>query len=271
MSIPRNMMVKCPKCGQSFPATIFDSINTSYAQDVAISIITGDRFNASCPCCGNIAHLEYDILYHDINHRAMIWVVHCDNEENYKQKLLEVKSLKPSFLSMTRIVPDMEALSEKVLCLEKNRDDRVIELCKFITQANLLERKPNFVVNHIVYTISSNKEVLVFYSDGQKPEVAYVDKNLYGPVKKMFERELREPVPPCAIIDQDWVKSVVYRFTEDHPNEFLSENVMQQISPEKTDNASMKVTFCRKCGAKLLPDSMFCSYCGTKVVELPGR
>ena len=56
MSIPRNVMVKCPKCEHSFPATIFDSINTNYAQDVAMSIITGDRFKVSCPCCGNIAH-----------------------------------------------------------------------------------------------------------------------------------------------------------------------------------------------------------------------
>ena len=28
------------------------------------------------------------------------------------------------------------------------------------------------------------------------------------------------------------------------------------------------VRFCRKCGATLLNDSIFCSYCGTKVVEV---
>lgn len=36
--------------------------------------------------------------------------------------------------------------------------------------------------------------------------------------------------------------------------------------PERT-NSSLKILFCDNCGAKLEPDSVYCSYCGTKIKD----
>ena len=35
---------------------------------------------------------------------------------------------------------------------------------------------------------------------------------------------------------------------------------------EEGQSTSSKVAYCRKCGKKLLPDSLFCSYCGAEVI-----
>ena len=80
MSLPKEINIRCPKCGRMNPVTVFESINTDYAPDIAKRIMNGDIFKAVCPECGYISHLEYDILYNDIPHKAMIWVLHQDED-----------------------------------------------------------------------------------------------------------------------------------------------------------------------------------------------
>lgn len=112
MSIPKRMTISCPKCGARFDATVFQSLNTDYDKNVIDSVISGERFDAKCPQCGFVAHLEYDVLYHDMKHDAMIWVVN-PNQETYMQKLVEVRSTAVPPYKTTRIVPDMNGLREK--------------------------------------------------------------------------------------------------------------------------------------------------------------
>ena len=61
MSLPRKMTVKCSKCGHSMIATVFESINSDYAADIPTQIISGELFNARCPHCQFVSHLEYDV------------------------------------------------------------------------------------------------------------------------------------------------------------------------------------------------------------------
>ena len=86
MSIPRRISVSCPNCGKNFETTIFESLNTDFAPDVIETVISGERFAGKCLNCGFEAHLEYDMLYHDMKHGAAIWVVH-DMARNTREKL----------------------------------------------------------------------------------------------------------------------------------------------------------------------------------------
>lgn len=125
MSIPMNMTVKCSKCGNPISVTAFQSVNTDYAEDIAEQIISGDLFNARCAKCGFGSHLEYDMLYHDMKHMAMIWVVHKESPE-YTSRVAEARATDFIPYKTTRIVEGMNALREKVACLERNRDDRIM-------------------------------------------------------------------------------------------------------------------------------------------------
>ena len=129
MSIPKRMTVNCSKCGKPLSVTVFESVNSDYADDIAMQIMSGELFNVECPHCKFVSHLEYDILYHDLRHGAMIWVVNPKSPD-YMKKLAEVRTTQILPYKTLRIVNDMNALKEKVSCLESNRDDRIIELCK---------------------------------------------------------------------------------------------------------------------------------------------
>ena len=71
---------------------VFESVNSDYADDIAMQIMTGELFNVECPHCKFVSHLEYDLLYHDMRHGAMVWVINPKSPD-YMKKLTEVRTM----------------------------------------------------------------------------------------------------------------------------------------------------------------------------------
>lgn len=265
MSIPMNMTVKCSKCGNPISVKAFQSVNTDYADNIADQIISGDLFNAKCLQCGFVSHLEYDMLYHDMKHMAMIWVAHKETPE-YASRVAEARATSFIPYKTTRIVEDMNALREKVACLERNRDDRIIELCKVFTAYNLLAKRPDFDFRNAFYTIYDGKEFIFLYdNEGEEltcelPDKAYDYLNdLYfnSDYAKSFDDNY-------AIVDYEWAEQILMPLIEGEAGALDADKETSEgaINCKKEE----KSLFCRKCGAKLLEDSMFCDKCGTKVI-----
>ena len=287
MSIPRRFDVNCPKCGKKYQTTVFESINSDFSHNVADTIISGERFNGTCPKCGFIAHLEYDVLYHDMKHDAMIWVIH-DNNVNYTQKIAEVRST-PALYKTTRIVGDMNELREKVACLEAEKDDRVVELCKFFLAAQLIEQQPDYNFKNAFYTFSGGKNIVFFYDDKGKEMSCYLEDQIYDLISNMFAAPLMKMDNiPYITIDYDWAANFFELLSKENAGlleEEGTENieaatdsdisksedlggVEEQVGEDDAPDTQLpkRAMFCRRCGAKLLSDSLFCSYCGTKVI-----
>ena len=204
MSIPRKITVSCPKCGKRFEALIFDSLNTDYSSDIATKIISGELFDAKCPKCGSIAHLEYDMLYHDLKHKAMIWVGHT-NSENYDSRVAEMRATQQLPDYMTRIVPDMNALREKVACLEADVDDQVMELFKLLLEHQLIEENPDFKIRNSFFTYADNKLIVFFYDMNGKEMHCYFEYEQYDAFEDIYrERLLKMGNKPFQIIDRMW-------------------------------------------------------------------
>ena len=265
MSMPKRMTVNCSKCGNPISVTAFQSVNTDYADDIAEQIISGDLFNAKCAKCGFVSHLEYDMLYHDMKHMAMIWVVHKETPE-YASRIAEARATSFIPYKTTRIVEDMNALREKVACLERNRDDRIVELCKVFTAYNLLAKRPEFDFRNAFYTTFDGKEFIFLYdNEGEEltcelPDKAYEYLNdLYfnSDYAKSFDDNY-------AIVDYEWAEQILMPLIQREAEALDAdkETSKEAISCENEE----KSLFCRKCGAKLLEDSMFCDKCGTKVI-----
>lgn len=265
MSIPKNITVNCSKCGKPFEVTVFESINTDYADDVAKQIIRGDLFNVECPHCKYVSHLEYDILYHDLRHEAIVWVVHTNTLE-YEKRISEIRNM-PSFPYKTlRIVDDMNALREKVSCLESNRDDRVIELCKVFTAYNLFSQRPDFNFSNAFYTATDGKELFFLYDNNHEELCCELNEKAYDYLKDLFynsnyAKELHDNYP---IIDYKWAENVLLPLIETQA-ESLGLNEDEKVIPVTADvSASDKIT-CPKCKAALPTDSEFCQVCGFKL------
>lgn len=186
MSIPKRMTVGCSKCGKPLSVTVFESVNSDYADDIAKQIISGDLFNVECPYCEFVSHLEYDVLYHDLRHGALIWVVH-KGKADYDQRVSKIRNLNILPYKTTRIVDDMNALKEKVSCLESDRDDRIIELCKLFTACNLLLQQPNFVFRNAFFTTLGGKELVYLCDNDNNVQCCELSEKAYDYLKELYD------------------------------------------------------------------------------------
>ena len=266
MSIPKKMTVKCSKCGAEIDVTVFESVNTDFAEDIIEQITSGDLFNAKCDKCGFVSHLEYDVLYHDVKHGAMVWVLH-NNSPEYSNRVAELRS-SPNMLKYktTRIVNNMNELRQKVACLENGRDDRVIELCKVFIVYNLLSKQPDFDFNNAFYTNFLDQErVFLYDKNGQELSCELTD-DIYSMLSEMyFNSEYASAFESFyALVDYDWAESILQPLLKREAERIDAKNAAKVAVTNNISHAEKKVV-CPKCKQTLPEDSAFCHYCGTAI------
>lgn len=211
MSLPMEVNVRCSQCGATLPVTVFESVNTAYAEDIPMQIITGRLFDVECPHCREISHLEYDVLYHDMNHNAMVWVIHKNGrtEEEYAAKIAEIRASAPPSYSMLRFVEDMNGLKEKVCCLERGRDDRVIELYKAYSAVNLYSQRPDFVLQDVFYGIDGGQETVYLYdTEGRCLSHELMDE-AYQLWEKLYRKKAAEFGSNFETVDFAWAEETL--------------------------------------------------------------
>ncbi len=270
MSLPKKTMVKCSKCGAEIEVTVFESVNTDYSSDITEQIMSGELFNGRCHKCGFVSHLEYDILYHDVKHGAMIWVLH-DSSPEYSNQVAEMRN-SPNILgyNTTRIVHNMNELRQKVACLENNRDDRIIELCKVFIAYNLLSKKPDFEFNNAFYMTFMGKERVFLYDKNGEELSCELTEDAYSMLCEMYygsEYDLNFQ-DYYAIVNHDWAESVLHPLLKQESERIDIKNAANSASSGSTNTAEKKVV-CPKCKQSLPEDSAFCHYCGTAIGEAP--
>lgn len=265
MSLPRKVTVNCSKCGKPLTATMFHSVNSEYAEDIASQIISGKLFDVECPHCKFVSHLEYDMLYHDMLHEAMIWVLH-ENSENYASTIAELRSSQIFQYKTLRVVADMNALKEKVFCLEHGRDDRVIELCKVFAVHNWLYQHPDFAFRNAFYTVSSDEELILIYDNNDNYLCYKLPDNAYNHLKTLY---YNSPYSTqfdgnYAIVDYAWAEQILHSLIDaevKEPNSIATEH------QENMDNyvVDKAILTCPECKREIPSDSEFCPKCGTKI------
>lgn len=258
MSMPRQITVNCSKCGKPLTATVFESINTDFGENVPSKIINGELFNVECPHCKSVSHLEYDILYHDLIHGAMVWVVH-KNSLAYSSKISEIRTTAMPPYKMLRIVEDMNALKEKVSCLEAGRDDRVIELCKVFISRKLSTQDSDFQFRNAFYTAIDEKERIHFFDHDGNNQCWDLSDDVYDTLSDLYNgsTDAKQFDSKYPVVDFAWAEDFLLPLLEiatSNPDENKKVNI---------DDANYLV--CPHCNSKLPFDSDFCQYCGKKV------
>ncbi len=80
--------------------------------------------------------------------------------------------------------------------------------------------------------------------------------------KPVFEEVSSRPIPPTHISRPPQISNA-----NEEPKAYGNYNVYgSEITLQTTSTPMKNISFCRKCGAKLLDNSQFCHKCGTKIL-----
>lgn len=207
MSLPTPEKIQCPECGEEFEVTVFHSINDSWP-DAVKKIITGELFRYRCPHCGLENTLEYEILFNDFEHQAWIQVIHEPERIPTYLKLFETTGeYMPGVRN--RVVHSISELRQKVMAFYLGRDDRVIELCRYICYMVLLEQCPDFEpVGESFYAINpdTNEEAVFFYGKDGEQKCVPLQEDIIQDMTGLFKETATEEDRNRYVYDFAWAE-----------------------------------------------------------------
>ena len=219
MSITTQALAPCSKCGQTQTVTVYKSINISENPELKDKVRDGSLFLWECPHCGQVNLARYETLYHDPAARLMVWLIPSGEVSETQMQAITMHTKAMGGYTLRR-VNDMGSLMEKVLINEAGLDDVVLEMCKYITKLEMVqktvgqEKKEEFLASTFHFYKSEGEEderILTFMYglDGQMLGVN-IGWNVYQDCAGILSRNPQiKPADGFARIDADWLNSVL--------------------------------------------------------------
>ena len=215
MSITTEALAPCSKCGQQNKVTVYRSINISENPELKDKVKDGSLFLWECPHCGQVNLAKYETLYHDPAAKLMVWLI--PSETQMQAITMHTKAMGGYTL---RRVNDMGSLMEKVLINESGLDDVVLEMCKYVTKLEMLqksvgaEQKDEFMAAtfHFYKSEGEGEERLITFMYGLDGQMLGVNIgwNVYQDCAGILERNPQiKPADGFAKIDAEWLNSVL--------------------------------------------------------------
>jgi hypothetical protein len=219
MSITNQALAPCSKCGQQNTVTIYRSINISENPELKEKVKDGSLFLWECPHCKQVNLAKYETLYHDPSAKLMVWLIPSGEISETQMQAITMHTKAMGGYTLRR-VNDMGSLMEKVLVAEAGLDDVVLEMCKYVTKLEMLqksvgaEQKDEFMASVFHFYKSEGEgddRILTFMygMDGQMLGVN-IGWNVYQDCAAILERNPQiKPADGFAKIDAEWLGSVL--------------------------------------------------------------
>ena len=217
MSIINEALAPCSKCGQQHKVIIYKSINTADNPELKAKVADGSLFLWECPHCGQMNLARYETLYHDPAGKLMVWLIPAGEISEAQMQAITMHTKAMGGYTLRR-VNDMGTLMEKVLIAEAGLDDIVLEMCKYVTKLEMLqksvpaEQKDEFMASTFhFYRVEGDGDgrilTFMYALEGQMLGVN-VGWNVYQDCAGILERNPQiRPEEGFAKIDAEWLAS----------------------------------------------------------------
>ena len=211
MSIINEALAPCSKCGQQHKVLVYRSINVSENPELKAKVRDGSLFLWECPHCGQVNLAKYETLYHDPSVKLMVWLM-PEGEISESQMHAITMHTKAMGGYTLRRVNDMGSLMEKVLIRDAELDDVVLEMCKYVTKLERVqkivdqEKKDAFMAS-VFHFYKADDEIITFMygQDGQMMGVN-VGMNVYQDCSGILERNPQmKAAEGFEKIDAEWL------------------------------------------------------------------
>ena len=143
MNMPEKVTATCSGCGEKHGIEVWNRINVGENPELKEKVKNGSLFVWECPHCGKANLAQSQTLYHDPDERLMIWLMPDGIIPEVQEKALEsqFEKISQTLQGYTlRRVSDVGSLIEKVNIIDAGLDDCVIEMCKYITKMEMMEK-----------------------------------------------------------------------------------------------------------------------------------
>ena len=217
MSIINEALAPCTKCGQQQKVTVYRSINISENPEVKDKVKDGSLFLWECPHCGQVNLARYETLYHDPAAKLMVWLIPEGEISETQMQAITMHTKAMGGYTLRR-VNDMGTLMEKVLINDAGLDDVVVEMVKYVTKLEMVQKivdqdkKEEFLAGkfHFYRAEGEGDERLLTFmypQDGQMMGVN-VGMNVYQDCSGILERNPQiRPAEGFSRIDSEWLSS----------------------------------------------------------------
>ncbi len=217
MSIINEAMAPCSKCGEQHKVVVYRSINIADNPELKAKVMDGSLFLWECPHCGQVNLAKYETLYHDPAGKVMFWLVPQGEISETQMQAITMHTKAMGGYTLRR-VNDMGTLMEKVLVAEAGLDDVVLEMCKYVTKLEMVqksvsaEQKDEFMASvfHFYRAEGEGEErILTFmYALGGQMLGVNIGMNVYQDCAGILERNPQmKPADGFERIDADWLSS----------------------------------------------------------------
>jgi hypothetical protein len=219
MSIINEALAPCTKCGEQHKITVYRSINIADNPELKAKVMDGSLFLWECPHCGQVNLAKYETLYHDPVLKVMFWLLPSGEISESQMQAITMHTKAMGGYTLRR-VNDMGSLMEKVLIAEAGLDDVVLEMCKYVTKLEMIQKsvasdqKEEFMASVFHFYRSEGEgddRMLTFMYglDGQMLGVN-IGWNVYQDCSGILERNQQiRPADGFEKIDADWLSSVM--------------------------------------------------------------
>jgi hypothetical protein len=217
MSIISQALAPCSKCGQQQTVTVYRSINIADNPELKDKVRDGSLFLWECPHCGQVNLARYETLYHDPAAKLMVWLIPEGEISETQMQAITMHTKAMGGYTLRR-VNDMGSLMEKVLVNDAGLDDVVLEMCKYVTKMEMIqksvpaEQKDEFLAADFHFYRSEEEgdaRILTFmYALNGQMLGVNIGWNVYQDCAGILERNPQvRPEDGFAKVDAAWLSS----------------------------------------------------------------
>ena len=202
--------VTCAECGHTGTYVMRTLIDTAKDKDAINKILDARWFTYTCPKCKERTIVTHTCLFHDTERKVLIAL--ADSEEDYEKisgwmkGTYQKDELEQALLNMMRgsdcrLVRNLHEFQEKVLLHVLGMDDRVIEMCKVMTEMILVQNQMISHVEHIYFNTDGDEYIFMIDTGEEDMASTKLPKGMVKDVTKM----IADSNPPASfVIDRTW-------------------------------------------------------------------
>ena len=210
MSLEHTEMVTCPRCNKPNQVNVWQSLNGDLNPDAKQMLLDGILFHFKCQSFYHKCNLNYELLYHDMKHQAMVYYTSLYSIE----KTIEmINATEETFRGgmpgySIRIVTSQGTLREKAMIFESGLDDRIIEIMKLIILTNAQNQYPEAVIEAVFFSSVQGEEI-IFELVSSVTLNAKIPFAVYRKLSEDYESRFKHAGNKERIVNSEWAQNFI--------------------------------------------------------------